>query len=121
MNDVKTTKIRGFDLAYHQSGAGEPMLMVHGITTYSFIWRKLIPRLSKEFKIFHYHENQFILRVPILLNGLTKSKIKLLNNYGVRPLYSIKSPLYPSTCSTCVECKPLVLFVSSGKNTLDCL
>ena len=31
--------IAGQRLAYHRSGQGEPLLL-HGITTYSFIWRK---------------------------------------------------------------------------------
>jgi len=52
MNNIKKIKLRGFNIAYHQSGGGEPMLMIHGITTYSFIWRKLIPELSKKFNVF---------------------------------------------------------------------
>jgi len=36
-------------IAYHREGAGEVMLLVHGITTYSFIWRRMIPELSGQF------------------------------------------------------------------------
>ena len=43
--------IDGFRIGYHRSGKGEPMLLVHGITTYSFIWRQLIPSLSKQFDL----------------------------------------------------------------------
>ncbi|MEJ2593452.1 MAG: alpha/beta fold hydrolase [Candidatus Thiodiazotropha sp.] len=38
--------ISGHSMAYHREGKGEPVLLVHGITTYSFIWRKIIPLLS---------------------------------------------------------------------------
>ncbi len=44
-------RINGFRIAYHRQGVGEPLLFVHGITTYSFIWRKLIPALSREFDV----------------------------------------------------------------------
>ena len=30
----------GHEMAYRRAGSGEPVLLVHGITTYSFLWRK---------------------------------------------------------------------------------
>ncbi len=47
----ETLKISGQAMAYHREGEGEPVLMVHGITTYSFIWRKIIPLLSKDYDV----------------------------------------------------------------------
>jgi len=44
----ETLKISGYNMAYHREGRGEPVLLVHGITTYSFIWRRIIPLLSKD-------------------------------------------------------------------------
>ncbi len=38
-------------IAYHQAGAGEPILLVHGITTYSFIWRRIVPLLQDRYRI----------------------------------------------------------------------
>lgn len=43
--------IAGQRLAYHRSGQGEPLLLLHGITTYSFIWRKVVPLLSDKFDV----------------------------------------------------------------------
>lgn len=43
--------VTGYKLAYQRWGKGEPVLLVHGITTYSFIWRKLIPALSMEYDV----------------------------------------------------------------------
>ena len=44
-------ELAGYKLAYLRLGRGEPVLLVHGITTYSFIWRKLIPDLSQKFEV----------------------------------------------------------------------
>lgn len=38
-------------MAYYREGKGEPVLLVHGITTYSFIWRNIIPLLSKDYDV----------------------------------------------------------------------
>jgi len=42
--------IDGFNIACSRSGnsSGDVMLLVHGIPTYSFIWRKLLPFLEQQ-------------------------------------------------------------------------
>jgi 2-hydroxymuconate-semialdehyde hydrolase len=47
----ETLTISGHSMAYHREGKGEPVLLVHGITTYSFIWRRIIPLLSPKFDV----------------------------------------------------------------------
>lgn len=44
-------RIDGHNLAYHDTGAGEVVLLVHGITTYSFIWRRIVPLLAPHFRV----------------------------------------------------------------------
>ncbi len=39
-------RIQGHELAFHRQGRGAPLLLVHGITTYSFIWQQLLPLLA---------------------------------------------------------------------------
>lgn len=41
-----TCRVTGHDIAYHCDGEGETVLLVHGITTDSFIWRKFVPLLK---------------------------------------------------------------------------
>ena len=41
-------RIQGHDLAFHRQGHGDPVLLVHGITTYSFIWQRLFARLAEQ-------------------------------------------------------------------------
>jgi 2-hydroxymuconate-semialdehyde hydrolase len=44
-------EINGLKIAYRRQGAGEPMLLVHGTTTYSFIWDTLVPGLAPSFDV----------------------------------------------------------------------
>jgi len=50
-NKLKYAEVSGYKLAYQTAGEGEPLLLVHGITTYSFIWRRIIPKLKTNYKI----------------------------------------------------------------------
>ncbi len=43
--------VNGFNIAYHSEGKGEPVLLVHGITTYSFLWRKIVPFLKDNYHV----------------------------------------------------------------------
>ncbi|MGQ1785035.1 MULTISPECIES: alpha/beta fold hydrolase [unclassified Saccharicrinis] len=38
-------------LVYYQTGKGTPILFIHGISTYSFIWRKIVPYFKDEFRV----------------------------------------------------------------------
>lgn len=37
-------------VAYYEAGTGKPVVLVHGCLFSSFIWRKVIPRLSRTFR-----------------------------------------------------------------------
>lgn len=50
-SNKEVLKISGHSMVYHREGKGEPVLLVHGITTYSFIWRKIIPLLSTAYDV----------------------------------------------------------------------
>lgn len=49
--EKKVCRIGGHDIAYYRAGSGEPVLLVHGITTYSFIWRKVAPLLASNYDV----------------------------------------------------------------------
>jgi 2-hydroxymuconate-semialdehyde hydrolase len=49
--EKKTCTVSGNTIAYLHSGSGEPVLLVHGITTYSFIWRRIIPSLAADYEV----------------------------------------------------------------------
>lgn len=48
---INTIEVAGNNLAYFSSGAGAPVLLVHGITTYSFIWRNIVPLLNDKYRV----------------------------------------------------------------------
>ena len=50
-DEVRYCSVSGGRLAYHRRGRGESLLLVHGITTYSFIWRSIVPLLEKQFDV----------------------------------------------------------------------
>lgn len=43
---TQTVQVGAHRLAYRRSGAGEPVLLLHGITTYSFLWEGVLRRLA---------------------------------------------------------------------------
>jgi len=43
--------VDGHRLAYHRAGDGEYLVLLHGITTYSFIWQEMVPALSERFTV----------------------------------------------------------------------
>lgn len=43
--------IDGHRIAYYRQGEGQPMLLVHGITTWSFVWRNLIPSFARHYDV----------------------------------------------------------------------
>jgi len=66
-------RIQGHDLAYHRFGQGPPLLLVHGITTYSFIWQELVPELARRHEV-----------VAVDLLGCGASDLPLDESYGIR-------------------------------------
>ena len=48
IDEKATARINGHDMAYYRAGNGETVLLVHGITTYSFIWRNVFPLLARD-------------------------------------------------------------------------
>ena len=51
MNQISHIEIDGHKIGCYRSGSGELMLLVHGITTYSFIWKDMVPGLAENFDV----------------------------------------------------------------------
>lgn len=65
--------VDGHRIAYHRSGAGPTILLVHGITTYSFIWRRLVPLLEPKYDV-----------IAIDLLGCGDSDMPLDTSYSIQ-------------------------------------
>lgn len=44
-------EIQGNSITYYREGKGEPILFIHGITTYSFIWKSIVPYFSDKYDV----------------------------------------------------------------------
>lgn len=51
MSEVRTIDLHGDRVAYRDEGAGEVLLLIHGIGGSSNNWRAIIPALSKRFRV----------------------------------------------------------------------
>jgi len=44
-------QIQGNSITYYREGNGEPIIFVHGITTYSFIWKRMVPYFTDKYDV----------------------------------------------------------------------
>jgi len=51
MEQLQECVVAGHEMAYRRQGRGEPVVLLHGITTYSFIWRRLVPLLGDSYDL----------------------------------------------------------------------
>ncbi|GAB4533854.1 MAG: alpha/beta hydrolase [Anaerolineales bacterium] len=51
MNTPSFCEVDGLHLAYERGGGGETVLLVHGITTYRFLWAPLLPALRSHYDV----------------------------------------------------------------------
>jgi pimeloyl-ACP methyl ester carboxylesterase len=49
---MKAVTVNGLRISYIEEGVGKPMVLVHGIPTSSFLWRKMIKPLSARAKVY---------------------------------------------------------------------
>ena len=50
-NERQTVQVNGHTLACLRAGSGPIVLLIHGITTYSFVWRQIIPQLARAYDV----------------------------------------------------------------------
>lgn len=51
MNDMRYLELHGERVAYRDAGAGETLLLIHGMAGSSATWRDVIPALAKNFRV----------------------------------------------------------------------
>jgi pimeloyl-ACP methyl ester carboxylesterase len=72
-SNYNTVEVEGINFSYYREGKGEVMLLLHGITTNSFIWKEMIPHFSSAYDVI----------VPDLL-GCGKSSKRLDVDYSIK-------------------------------------
>ena len=51
MESPQTCRVNDHNLTYFRAGQGETVLLLHGITTYSFIWQDIFSELAKNYDV----------------------------------------------------------------------
>jgi pimeloyl-ACP methyl ester carboxylesterase len=51
MNEIKQVRLAQGPIRYRESGAGEPIVLVHGLLANGELWRDVAPRLAKDFRV----------------------------------------------------------------------
>ena len=51
MTNLRTVTLHGDRVAYRDEGAGEVVLLIHGIGGSSFCWRSVMPKLSEKYRV----------------------------------------------------------------------
>lgn len=84
--EIQTVSVGGYNYALLDRGAGdEAVVLIHGITTYSFIWRKILPLLPTSKRVIALDllgcggsDMSAVLMMPIHVNSMKRPKIRLL-------------------------------------------
>jgi len=83
MNTSQYRTIQNLKIAYNRQGQGEPVLLIHGITTSSFIWRNIQPTLAKNYDT-----------IAIDLLGCGNSSKDLSADYSIKNQANIIAELF---------------------------
>ncbi len=51
MSEMKFVELHGERVAYREAGAGEALLLIHGMAGSSATWRAVLPQLSKKYRV----------------------------------------------------------------------
>src|ERR1700729_3318135 len=51
MGELKYLELHGDRVAYRDEGAGEALLLIHGMAGSSDTWRAVMPRLAKKYRV----------------------------------------------------------------------
>jgi pimeloyl-ACP methyl ester carboxylesterase len=82
MKTCQYRTIGDLDIAFYRQGKGEPVLLIHGITTSSFIWRKIQPGLADTYDT-----------IAIDLLGCGNSSTNLQADYSIKSQASLIAEL----------------------------
>lgn len=67
VNTPNFISIQNNNIAYYREGKGETIIFIHGITTYSFIWRNVAPAFTEKYDV---------IVLDLLGNGLSDKPIE---------------------------------------------
>ncbi len=104
-------EIEGHKIAYFRQGSGDVVLLVHGITTYSFMWRNIANSLSQSYDVIAldllgcgdsdkpldvpYSIKEHARRIRLFVDALGIEKFHLVGHDlggGISQIYAVNNP-----------------------------
>ncbi len=111
MESPQRCQVNGHEINYYRAGQGETVLLVHGITTYSFIWQDIFTRLSEDYEVIaidllgcgdsempldvSYSLVAHAERIKVFLDGLGIEKIHFVGHDlggGIAQIFAVHNP-----------------------------
>ena len=94
MTDLSYCSVADRRTAYRRSGQGETVLLVHGITTNSFVWRGIFPRLSESYDVTSIDllgcgGSDLGLDADFSIAGQAESTAKFIGTLGIGPCHLV--------------------------------
>lgn len=91
---LDTVRVRGHAIAYRRAGRGEPVLLLHGITTHSVLWRDVVPALAADREVIAVDllgcgESDKPLDVSYALRDRAERVVDLLDALGLRTVHLV--------------------------------
>lgn len=94
LDNFKKLSVFGNELNYYRNGEGETVLLIHGITTYSFIWRNIWPLLEKKYDViavdlFGCGESDKPLEIQFSLKHHSEILKEFIDKLGIKKLHIV--------------------------------
>ncbi len=109
--DVTNLSAGGYRFALLEQGTGDPVILLHGITTYSFIWRRVLPCLPDNYRVIvhdllgcgftdkpldvSYSLAEHAERLAVLLKEMGLEKVHLVGHDvggGIAQIFAVRYP-----------------------------
>lgn len=114
--ETQYANVDGHRIAYHRMGSGPPVLLLHGITTYSFLWRNIAPQLAEHYDVIavdllgcgdsdkpldvSYSLESHARRFDLFLDGLGFPKVHVVGHDLGGGIGQIMAAKYPTRLAT---------------------
>ena len=94
MSPASHVRVDGHKVAFSREGSGEPVLLIHGITTASFIWRRIVPLLSPRYDVIAvdllgFGASQRSASADLSLNAHAERILLLLEKLGLERVHLV--------------------------------
>lgn len=87
-------EVEGHRIAYTDTGEGTPLLLIHGIPTNRFLWRKVIQNLARHYRVIapdmlNYGESAMPIDADVSVNAQARIMIRLMDSLDIESAHVV--------------------------------